>query len=126
MQGKPTTRETLLAKEGLASLIALVLLAMAAVLYPLAPVGSEAHIGQAKAPWLFLGLQELLRHMPALLAGIVIPLGALLLLASLPWLSKSQSPLTPRWQRRWHAWEYPAWLALSTWIVLTIYAALFR
>jgi hypothetical protein len=126
MQGKPTTRDKLLAKEGLASLAVLALLILAAALYPLNPVGSETQTDQAKAPWLFLGLQELLRHMPALLAGIIIPLGALLFYAALPWLSKDRSSLRPRWQRRWRAWEYPAWLTLAAWIVLTIYAAAFR
>lgn len=125
MQGNPTTRDKLLAKEGLASLAALTLLTLAAALYPLDPVGSEAQTGQALAPWLFLGLQELLRHLPAMLAGVIIPLGALLLYAALPWLSKGRSPLTPRWRRRWLAWEYPAWLALLAWTGLTIYAAFF-
>ena len=115
----------LLAKEGLATLIALALLVLAAVLYPLAPVGTEAKAGHAPAPWLFLGLQELLRHLPAMVAGIILPLSALLLYAALPWLSQKPAPGTPRWQRRWLFWEYPAWLALLAWTGLTIYAALF-
>jgi hypothetical protein len=126
MQSKPTTRDMLLAKEGLASLIALAILVLAAAFYQLEPVGSEYNTGHARAPWLFLGLQELLHHMPALLAGIVIPMAALLLYAALPWLPKSTSTIKPRWQRRWLTWEYPAWLALLAWCGLTAFAALFR
>ncbi|MBU1349328.1 hypothetical protein KJ781_04645 [Patescibacteria group bacterium] len=124
MKSKHTTRDTLLAKEGLATLLALALLALAAAVYPLEPVGSEAKTGQAAAPWLFLGLQELLRHLPAMIAGLLIPLAALLLYAALPWLGGGTASLTPRWGRAWRIWEYPAWLALLAWAGLTLYAAL--
>lgn len=130
MKSKHATRDSLLAKEGLATLLALALLALAASLYPLEPVGSEAQTGgaggagQAAAPWLFLGLQELLRHLPAVIAGLAIPLAALLLYAALPWLGKEPASLTPRWRRAWHWGEYPAWLTLLAWIVLTLYAAM--
>ena len=126
MSNKPATRETLLAKEGLASLLALALLALAAAFYPLDPVGSGVQSGQAKAPWLFLGLQELLRHLPAIAAGVLIPLAAFLLYAALPWLSKQDAVLRPRWQRRWLLAEYLAWLTLAAWAGLTVYAAVFR
>lgn len=127
MKSKHATRDTLLAKEGLATLLALALLALAAALYPLEPVGSGSQTGgagQAAAPWLFLGLQELLRHLPAIIAGLLIPLAALLLYAALPWLGGGTAPLTPRWGRAWRIWEYPAWLALLAWAGLTLYAAL--
>jgi len=126
MQTDFATRDTLLAKEGLASLAALVVLALAAALYPLQPVGAGAPSGHADAPWLFLGLQELLRHLPASIAGLLIPLAALALYAALPWLGESPAPPTPLWRRSWRAWEYPAWLAFSAWAGLTLYAALFR
>ncbi len=124
MKSKHATRDTLLAKEGLASLLALALLALAAAFYPLEPVGQNSQTSHAAAPWLFLGLQELLRHLPAVLAGLLIPLAALLLYAALPWLSKGPAPSAPRWQRAWRFWEYPAWLALLAWTGLTLYAAL--
>lgn len=40
----------------------------------------------AKAPWYFVGLQELLEHMHPLLAGVIIPLALILFLVLLPYL----------------------------------------
>lgn len=40
----------------------------------------------AKAPWYFVGLQELLEHMHPLLAGVLIPTGLILFLIVLPYL----------------------------------------
>jgi quinol-cytochrome oxidoreductase complex cytochrome b subunit len=39
----------------------------------------------AKAPWYFLGLQELLLHFHPIVAGVIIPVGALFALALLPY-----------------------------------------
>jgi hypothetical protein len=126
MQTGIATRDALLAKEGLASLIALALLALAAALYPLPPVGSQAPSGQAEAPWLFLGLQELLRRLPAIVAGLLIPLGALLFYAALPWLGGNSASQAPRWGRSWGWGEYLAWLIFLTWAGLTLLAAISR
>ena len=43
----------------------------------------------SKAPWYFLNLQELLLHMDAGLAGVVVPTGALLAIAAIPYLDRS-------------------------------------
>src|SRR3970282_2297888 len=40
----------------------------------------------AKAPWYFVGLQELLEHMHPLLAGVLIPGVLILFLVTLPYL----------------------------------------
>ncbi|HEX9898520.1 MAG TPA: cytochrome B6, partial [Candidatus Methylomirabilis sp.] len=40
----------------------------------------------AKAPWYFVGLQELLEHMHPLLAGVLIPSALILFLVILPYL----------------------------------------
>ena len=42
----------------------------------------------AKAPWYFLNLQELLLHMNAALAGVIVPTVALLLIAAIPYFDK--------------------------------------
>ena len=44
----------------------------------------------AKAPWYFMGLQELLEHMHPLLAGVIIPGILVLFLISIPYLDHSR------------------------------------
>ncbi|MCL4806321.1 MAG: cytochrome b N-terminal domain-containing protein [Thermoanaerobaculia bacterium] len=55
-----------------------------------APLGPAANPGlsldPAKAPWYFLGFQELLVHLHPLFAVVVVPLSGALALVSLPWL----------------------------------------
>lgn len=55
-----------------------------------APLGAEANPGMspnpAKAPWYFLGFQELLLHFHPVIAVVVIPLALALFLAILPYL----------------------------------------
>ncbi len=121
MQTRSTTRQVLLAKEGLAALVALALLSLAAALYPLEPVGAAPQAGHAEAPWLFLGLQELLRHLPALAAGLLIPAAALGLYAALPWLA-GPGPDLPGWRRAWRPAEYLAWGVFLCWAGLTAWA----
>ena len=43
----------------------------------------------SKAPWYFMNLQELLLHMHPALAGVIVPTIALLLLAALPYVDRS-------------------------------------
>ena len=45
----------------------------------------------AKAPWYFVGLQELLEHMHPTLAGVIIPTILVLFLVALPYLDPSRS-----------------------------------
>ncbi|KMY67545.1 hypothetical protein AAU61_12105 [Desulfocarbo indianensis] len=117
------SRDQLLAAEGLAAILALALLCLAAALYPLEPVGQVASQGRADAPWLFLGLQELLRHLPALLAGVLIPCAALAFTAALPWLAGEGKQDPPHWRRAWRPAEYGAWFITVAWLGLTVYAA---
>lgn len=83
------TRDVLARMEILAMLAATVLLMVLALLRP-APLGAmpdplstPAHVS---APWVFAWIQELLRHFPALVAGVVIPLVLFLLILFLPFL----------------------------------------
>jgi quinol-cytochrome oxidoreductase complex cytochrome b subunit len=46
----------------------------------------------AKAPWSFVGLQELLEHMHPTLAGIIIPGALVLFLITLPYIDYSARP----------------------------------
>lgn len=47
----------------------------------------------AKAPWYFLNLQELLLHMNAALAGVIVPTLALVALAAIPYFDKGTKGL---------------------------------
>jgi quinol-cytochrome oxidoreductase complex cytochrome b subunit len=117
---QPTARQGLLAREGLASLLFLGGLVLAAAWCPLAPVNLAAEEGGAAAPWVFLGLQELLRHLPPLLGGVVLPGLGLIFLAALPWLAGGQGAALPTWRRRWARVEYGAWLLLAAGLALTL------
>src|SRR3972149_11976440 len=45
----------------------------------------------AKAPWYFVGLQELLEHMHPLLAGVLVPAALGLFLIALPYIDHSRA-----------------------------------
>lgn len=45
----------------------------------------------AKAPWYFMGLQEMLEHMHPLLSGIILPTIAVLFLVSIPYLDHDRT-----------------------------------
>ena len=82
-------REVLLQKEAIAALVVLAALITLSTLWP-APLGAAADLqrppSQAKAPWIFLWVQYLLRWLPPFWAGIGIPLGVLAFLGLIPWL----------------------------------------
>jgi len=44
----------------------------------------------SKAPWYFMNLQEMLLHMNPALAGVIVPTIALILLAAIPYIDRSQ------------------------------------
>lgn len=50
----------------------------------------EKTIDPAKAPWYFLGLQELLLHMHPALAGVIVPTAALILVGMIPYIDRDR------------------------------------
>ncbi|MEO8424578.1 MAG: hypothetical protein ABI595_11810 [Actinomycetota bacterium] len=77
---------------------------------------------EAKAPWYFAGLQELLAHLQPMVAGILIPGAALLFLFAVPYLDRSTS-----WRIRDRKMLVIAFTALAVAaLVLTLVGALFR
>jgi quinol-cytochrome oxidoreductase complex cytochrome b subunit len=89
-----------------------------------APLDSIANpqitIDPAKAPWYFVGLQELLEHMHPTLAGVIIPSALVLFLVSLPYLDQSRANVGV-WFTNKRGRRIAAWSALYTFVVMTAY-----
>ena len=79
----------------------------------------------AKAPWYFLGLQELV-HYSAFVGGILVPTLVLMLLAILPFLDPAQRGVgiwfAP--ERRWANRIFAVFVALS--VLFTLIGTFFR
>ena len=77
---------------------------------------------EAKAPWYFAGLQELLAHLQPMVAGILIPGAALLFLFALPYLDRSKG-----WRIRDRKMVVLVFTVLAVAaLVLTVVGAFFR
>src|SRR5574341_1830140 len=77
----------------------------------------------AKAPWYFVGLQELLEHMHPTLAGVIIPTILVLFLVALPYLDHSRANVGI-WFASARGRRIVGWTALYTLIVMPGYIAL--
>jgi quinol-cytochrome oxidoreductase complex cytochrome b subunit len=87
----------LLRKEFIAALVSLAALFILAALID-APVGGSADPAglpaeHVKAPWIFVGIQQMLRYFPAIIAGVVFPAAALLIIAFAPFSSSARRRL---------------------------------
>lgn len=77
----------------------------------------------AKAPWYFVGLQELLEHMHPTLAGVIIPAILVLFLVALPYLDNSKAGAGV-WFTSARGPRITAWTAIYTLIVMPAYILL--
>jgi len=80
----------LVRKEALAAIIGLAAVCLLSALLD-APLQGPADVGglpasDVKAPWIFVGIQQVLKFLPALLAGVLLPLAAVLLVGAIPYL----------------------------------------
>lgn len=80
----------LVRKEGLALVLCLAAVCLLGALVD-APLERPADPGgipadNVKAPWVFVGIQYLLRFFPPCIAGVVLPITMLLLVASIPFV----------------------------------------
>jgi quinol-cytochrome oxidoreductase complex cytochrome b subunit len=76
----------------------------------------------AKAPWYFAGLQELLSRFDPLVAGVLVPAGAVLVLVLLPYIDRN--PDTRASHRKVAILLFSALLGIA--VVLTIVGVFFR
>jgi len=76
----------------------------------------------AKAPWYFAGLQELLSHFDPLVAGILVPIGAVLTMVLLPYIDRNPSTIAR--QRKVAVTIFSGLVAIA--IVLTVIGTFFR
>ncbi len=63
-----------------------------------APIGGPADPGgipaeNVKAPWIFVGIQQMLRYFPTIAAGVLIPAAALMGLIAVPFVSEKHKLL---------------------------------
>src|SRR5918992_2998755 len=83
---------SLVVVEALSATVFLLLLTAFSILVS-APLTARANPNQtpnpSKAPWYFLNLQELLLHMNAGLAGVIVPTAALVAIAAIPYFDRS-------------------------------------
>jgi quinol-cytochrome oxidoreductase complex cytochrome b subunit len=96
-------RKELARREGLAMLWAALVLIVLAILVP-APLAPGIQVGAAptsesSAPWFFLWVQQLLKLGDPFIYGVLIPLGALLILALVPYITPHN--LSPIELGRW-------------------------
>jgi quinol-cytochrome oxidoreductase complex cytochrome b subunit len=76
----------------------------------------------AKAPWYFAGLQELLSRFDPLVAGILVPAGAVLVLVLLPYIDRN--PDTRASRRKVAITLFSILLAIA--VLLTVIGTFFR
>ena len=80
-------------------------------------------IDPAKAPWYFIGLQEMLEHMHPLVAGVILPGVLIGFLVLLPYLDRGRAGAGV-WFTSRRGKRIVAWTALYTAIVMTAYIVL--
>ena len=90
---------------------------------PLEGLADPSHTpNPAKAPWYFLGLQELLHYFPPFVAGILIPTLVVLALVVIPYFNVNVEG-EPIWAKN-HARDFRVFLSVLA--VLTVFLAAFR
>lgn len=77
----------------------------------------------AKAPWYFMGLQELLEHMHPMVAGVLIPTVLVLFLVALPYIDRSRAGAGV-WFTSQRGKRIAGWTALYTVIVMSTFILL--
>lgn len=101
------TAPHLLLREVILIEVVVVFLALASLLFdaPLEGIADPYHTpNPAKAPWYFLGLQELLHYFPPVVAGVLLPALAVIAIVVIPYFRANVEVVgfyEEPWQRRW-------------------------
>jgi quinol-cytochrome oxidoreductase complex cytochrome b subunit len=99
-------RDPIFFRDGITALVVSSGLVLLSVFAPpaLGPAADLSQVGRGavEAPWIFLAIQRMLRYLPPLWAGWIIPLAGLALLAVMPCLDR-RGPGRGRWfaRERW-------------------------
>jgi cytochrome b/b6/petD-like protein len=117
------TFPNLILRELILFQIVVIGLALAAILFdaPLEGIANPLETpNPAKAPWYFLGLQELLHYFPPVVAGVLMPLLVVVALVVIPYARINQTA-RPLW-----AGAGPGralWLAVASGVVIALFGA---
>jgi quinol-cytochrome oxidoreductase complex cytochrome b subunit len=115
----------LLVRHAVAALVVLLAVLIVSLLFnaPLREIANpNVTPNPEKAPWYFIGLQELLSHFHPLVAGVLVPAAIVIGLIALPYLDRNPSRLPEH--RRVAVWTFTIFLV--AWIVLTVVGFAFR
>ncbi len=124
-QGLVFTWPHLLVRHAVASLAVLFSVLVAALLFnaPLKDIANPTVTpNPEKAPWYFVGLQELLSHLHPLIAGVLLPSMLVGGLIMLPYIDRN--PKKKARYRKVAIWTFSFFLV--AWIVVTIIGFAFR
>lgn len=111
-------------REAIALMSTVTSVMLMAILFraPLEEIANPAHTpNPAKAPWYFLGLQELVSH-SALLGGVVAPALMVIALLAIPYFDRNPSRRPS--DRKWAIWLFTAFVAIN--LVLILIGTFFR
>jgi quinol-cytochrome oxidoreductase complex cytochrome b subunit len=115
------SKNELFFREGITAALVTATLVFISLLIPI-PIGTAPNLNAAvvevRAPWIFLWVQDLLRIIPPLWAGILVPLVFLLALALIPFLDR-RGPGRGIWFSR-ERWKPQALLLLLAFVMLAL------
>ncbi len=88
-----------------------------------APANPLVTPNPAKAPWYFMGLQEMLEHMHPTLAGVILPTLAVLFLLAVPYIDHDRTG-AGRWFTSPRGKRIAGWTALYALVVMPAFVVL--
>ena len=123
-QDLATTAPHLLLREVILVQLVVVFLSLCSLLFdaPLESIADSYHTpNPAKAPWYFVGLQELLHYFPPVVAGVLLPGLIVVALVVIPYF-RSNAEIVGFYERSWQRsfWSLSALVAATT-VLLVAY-----